>query len=135
MSNDVIRWVIGLAVLAHGIGHALFMPALNSLMRLDTSGRSWLLSPVVGDGATQALATVVAGAIGIAFVAAGAGILLQTGWWRQVAIIASVASIALVVLLWDGIPTSSAFFAFVFDAVVLAALIVAHWPSPETIGA
>lgn len=37
--------------------------------------------------------------------------------------------------LWDGLPVSSAFFALVFDLVVLAALVFAHGPSEEMIGA
>lgn len=135
MSGDVLRSVIGLAVLAHGIGHVLFMPFLNGTLRLQADGHSWILSGVLGDGATKGLATLVAAVAGALFIAAGVGVLGQTAWWRQLAVIAAAASLAVIVVMWDGVPTSSAFFALVFDVVVLAALLFAHWPSTETIGA
>jgi hypothetical protein len=46
-----------------------------------------------------------------------------------------VVSIALIAMYWDGLPVSSAFFAVAFDAVVLVALLVLHWPSEATVGA
>ena len=41
----------------------------------------------------------------------------------------------LIVVFWDGLPTSSAFFAVAFDTAVLVALLVLHWPSEATVGA
>ena len=134
MSADVLRWVIGIAVVAHGVGHVLFMPLLNGMLRLDTNGRSWLAGGVLGDGGTALVASVLAGFAGVAFVAAGVGVIVQAGWWRQLAIVASVVSIVLVAAMWNGIPTTSAAFALAFDVVVLLALLVARWPAPESIG-
>ena len=135
MSGDWLRWVLGIVVLAHGIGHVLFMPLLSGALRLETDGRSWLVGPVLGDGATSVLASVLAGVAGVAFVAAGVGIVVQAPWWRTLAISASILSIVVIVALWNGVPTSSAAFALAFDVVVLVALVVVHWPSAETIGA
>ena len=42
---------------------------------------------------------------------------------------------ALVVVMWDGLPTGPASAAFVFDAAVLVALLVMHWPAQDLIGA
>jgi hypothetical protein len=134
MSADVLRIVIGIAVVAHGVGHVLFMPPLNGVLRLDSNGHSWLLGGILSDGGTAILASVLASLAGVAFVATGVGIVLQTGWWRQLAILASVVSIVLVAAMWNGVPTSSAAFALAFDVVVLLALLVAHWPAPESIG-
>jgi hypothetical protein len=135
MSADVLRWVIGLAVIAHGIGHVLFMPALAPVMRLEASGRSWLVTGLLGDPATQAIATVVAAAAGLAFIVAGAGILAQASWWRPLAIGAAVVSLVLVALMWGGIPHGSAAWAVAFDVAVLVGLAVLHWPSREALGA
>jgi hypothetical protein len=134
MSADVLRWVVGIAVVAHGVGHVLFMPLLNGVLRLDTTGQSWLTGGVLGDAGTAVLASVLAGLAGVAFVAAGVGVIVQATWWRQLAIVASVVSIVLVAAMWNGIPTSSGAFALAFDVVVLLALLVAHWPAPESIG-
>jgi len=135
MSNDLWRWIIGLALLAHGLGHVLFLPAMSGLMKLEATGHSWLLTGWAGDGPTKLLASFVAGVVLAAFVGAAAGIVIQGTWWRPVAIAASVASLVLIVAMWDGLPTSPAVSALVFDAVVLAALLVAHWPTEEMIGA
>lgn len=135
MSPEVIRWIVALAVLAHGIGHVLFMPLLAGTMKLDASWHSWLLTGLVGDGFTRVLATVAGGALVVAFVAAAGGIFAQTGWWRGAAIAASVASMVLVVVLWDGLPTGPAAAAFIFDAAILVALLVVRWPATDLIGA
>ena len=135
MSGDVLRWVLGILLIAHGIGHVLFMPLLNGVMRLGTDGRSWVMSPVLGDGVTGVLASVMAGIAAVAFVAAGVGIVVQAPWWRTLAIGASLLSILVVVAMWNGVPMGSSAFALAFDVVVLAALLVVHWPSVETLGA
>jgi len=134
MSGDVLRWVLGIVVIAHGVGHTLFMPLLRDALRLQTDGRSWLVTPIVGDGGTSMLASLVAGIAAVAFVAAGIGIIVQAPWWRMLAVGASIVSIGVVAAMWNGVPMSSAVFAVAFDAVVLVALVVMHWPSPETLG-
>jgi len=135
MSPDVARWVLAVVVFAHGVGHVLFAPMLAGTMKLDATGHSWLLTGLVGDGPTRALATLVAAVVTAAFVVAAGGIVLQTSWWRGIAVGGALGSIVLVGVMWDGIPTSPAAAALAFDVVVLAALLVVHWPSTELIGA
>lgn len=135
MSPDLIRWILAVVVFAHGVGHVLFAPMLSGAMKLDASGHSWLLTGMFGDAATRALATALAAAVTASFVLVAGGIVLQTTWWRGLAIAAAVGSVALVVLLWDGLPTSPAASALAFDVVVLAALMLFHWPSTDLIGA
>jgi hypothetical protein len=134
MSPEVIRWIIALAILGHGIGHVLFMPVLAASMKLDASGHSWLLTGVVGQGATQAVASVVAGALMLAFAAAAGGVALQASWWRGLVLAAAAVSIVLVVTMWDGLPTGPASAALAFDAVMLVALLVVHWPAGDIVG-
>lgn len=135
MSDDVWRWVITLALFAHGIGHTLFIPLLAPMLGLQTSGHSWLLTGPLGDGFTKGLASVIAFVALAGFVAAAAGVLAQAAWWRPLAIVAAAVSLVLVLAMWDGLPTSSAFAAVAFDVVVLIALLVAHWPSERVVGA
>ena len=134
MSPEVIRWIIALAVLGHGIGHVLFMPVLAASMKLDATGHSWLLTGVLGDGPTRLLASLVGGVLVAAFVVVAAGVFMQTTWWRPLALAATVASIALVVLLWDGLPTGPAAAALVFDAAIVVALLVLRWPATDLVG-
>jgi hypothetical protein len=135
MSGDWLRWVLGIVVIAHGVGHVLFMPLLRGALRLETDGRSWLVGPVLGDGPTTVLASMLAGLAAAAFVAAGVGLIGLAAWWRVLAVGAAVLSMVVIVALWNGVPTSSAAFALAFDVVILVALVVVHWPSAETIGA
>ncbi len=123
MPGDMWRWIIGLAVLAHGIGHILFMPALAGAMKLEADGHSWLLTGLLGDGVTNGLATIAATVALAAFAAAAAGLVGQIGWWRPVALVGAIVSLALVVVMWDGLPTSSAAFAVAFDLVVVGAIV------------
>jgi len=135
MSNDVLRWIIGLAVLGHGLGHVLFMPLFAGTLKVEANGHSWLLTDMLGKGVTQALATIIAAvALGI-FVVAGIGLLGETAWWRPLSIVGAVVSLALVAVMWDGLPVSSAYFAVTFDVAVLVGIVWIHWPAPDVIGA
>jgi len=134
MTNDLVRWAIVIALFAHGIGHILFMPPLADAMRVQVTGHSWLLAPTIGDGATRLLATVAAAAAMALFVAAAGGIILSATWWRPLALAGAVVSAALIAVLWDGLPTSSALWAAAFDAAVLVALLVVSWPPRELVG-
>jgi hypothetical protein len=134
MSNDLIRWLIAVAVFAHGAGHVLFMPVLAPVLRIDASGHSWLLTAPLGDGPTRALASLAGAAALALFVGAGAALVLQTGWWRPLALAGAVVSVILVATMWDGLPSSSALLALVFDVFVLGAVVVARWPTSEIVG-
>lgn len=133
MPADTVRLILAVVVGAHGIGHVLFMPLLFDAMRLDASGRSWLLTPVLGETPVRLLASVVAGLLVLGFVAAAAAFALRLPWWRIVVLVSSVASVVLVVVLWGGLPSSPAFFGLAFDVVILAALLLAHWPPEDAI--
>ena len=135
MSNDLLRAVLAIVVLAHGIGHVLFAPMAYSAMRIPTSGQSWLLTGFLGKGLTDVLATGVALGLVVAFSVAAYGLFTQATWWRGLLVVASILSIGLIALFWDGLPTSSAFFAIAFDVLVLVALLVLRWPSEAAVGA
>jgi len=135
MSNELWRVILGLAILGHGLGHVLFMPAMAGVMKLQASGHSWLLTGVAGDALTKGLASLVAGVVLVAFVVASGGLFLQASWWRPVAVIGAVASIVLIAAMWDGLLASPAIAALVFDAAILVALLIVKWPTEDMIGA
>lgn len=135
MPADGIRWLVALAVVAHGIGHVLFMPVLSESFRLDASGRSWLLTPILGDGLVRFVASTVASVVLVGFIVATGGFLVRTSWWRALALGCAVASAVLVASMWDGLPRSSAFFALAFDLAIVAALTVWHWPPEQVLEA
>jgi hypothetical protein len=55
----------------------------------------------------------------VGFVVVTWGYFTHQGWWPQLALVSAAISLAMIVLSWGGINTSSAFFALVFDIVVI----------------
>jgi hypothetical protein len=132
----MLKLVLAVVVLAHGVGHVLFLgPTLRVGEWAGQTAHSWLLTGTLGDSAARAIAAVIWTATIALFVAGVAGYLTDAAWWRGVTVAGSVVSIVGLVLFWDGIATSSAVFALAFDAVLLLALLVAHWPAAEPVGA
>jgi hypothetical protein len=70
----------------------------------------------------------------VLFVAGVAGFLGGAEWWRATTLAGAVASAVGIAAMWGGIATSSAVFALGFDAAVVVALVVAHWPAADLVG-
>lgn len=69
----------------------------------------------------------------IAFVAAGAGILVRQAWWRPLVLIAAAFS-SVIYLFWDGILRhldDKGATGILINLAILAALIIFHWPNLE----
>jgi hypothetical protein len=109
----------------------LFLVSLLGIADWGQSTRSWLLNNDLGRLVGSALWMVAL----IGFCAAAYGLGSQQAWWRNVAIIASVISIAGVILFWAAPASSPAVAALIFNVMVLAALLIVHWPSIEAVGA
>lgn len=125
MSN----WLrIGLAVVvaAHGIGHILFLMPLISSTNWGQVSQSWLL----GDGGlARGVGTVIWLVSLVGFLAAAFGIFRETDWWQTAAIVSAAVSTVGLVLFWSSPPTSPAISALIFNLLVLAALLIFHWPT------
>lgn len=116
----MVRTLFIIALMGHGIGHVLFMGNAWGYWKASNS-RAALFA-----GAAQS----VEGTVGLlmilplaGFLIAGWGLIGGAEWWRTAGLISAILSTVLMVLLWNGINTSSAFFAIVFNLVVIAAAI------------
>ena len=116
----MLKLALALLVLAHGVGHVLFLaPTMRLAEWADQSGHSWLLTPSLGDSVARVLgASAWVTVIGL-FTAAVIGFFVGSDWWRSAAIVGAVLSIVAILVFWDGIATSSALFALAFDVIVL----------------
>ena len=133
--SDALRIVLAVVVVAHGVGHILFLgPVVGLGAWANQTGHSWLLTSAIGEAATRAIATLVWTTVIVLFIAGVGGFLAGAAWCPGVTVTAAALSIAGIVVFWDGIATSSAIFALVTDAVILGSLLVAHWPSAELAG-
>jgi hypothetical protein len=130
-----LKLALAVVVLFHGIGHLLFLgPTLGVVDWAGQTGHSWALTGVAGDGPTRALGAILWVATMVLFVVGVAGFLSAQPWWVGVTVVASVLSIAGIVLMWDGISTPSAAMALAVDIAILVSLLWAHWPGSEIVG-
>jgi hypothetical protein len=110
------RWTLGIFLILHGVTHA-FWPSYGST-------DSWL----VGEASGLAVALWVA-ATGL-FAVTGLALILRQPWWRPLAVVSAAVSLMLLGLF--GQPAQ--WIGFTIDGAILAAVLWAHWPSPQTVG-
>ena len=107
----MLRYLITIALFAHGIGHLLFLTNSWGIWKGGDEVRSWLFSGMLGAGQT------VEGIFGllwliplIGFVAVSWGYLTHQDWWPQLALVSAAISLAMIVLWWGvslwGAPSS-----------------------------
>jgi hypothetical protein len=120
----VARYLLAAALFAHGVGHLLFLANSWGYWRGGEEGRSWLFSGVLSAGQAVEGSFSLLWLIPLAgFVSVAWGYLFYQGWWPQLALVSAVVSLAMIVLLWGGLVTGSAFFAVVFDIVVIVVVL------------
>ena len=130
------RVLFGVFVILHGLVHLWYVTLSQRWVELRPdmgwTGESWLSSPLIGDGATRWLATVLYGLAALGFVIGGIGIFAQQAWWRLVVTGSAVFSAAIIVLFWDGglqRIVEKGLLGCLINAALLIALLVFNWPS------
>jgi hypothetical protein len=121
----LLRYLLTIALFAHGVGHLLFLANSWGYWNRDEEGRSsWLFSGVLGAGQT------LEGILGlvwliplVGFVAVSWGYLTHQGWWLELALGSAAISPIMIVLWWGSPLVESAFFALVFDLAVIAVVL------------
>jgi hypothetical protein len=117
------RLLFMIAMLLHGIGHVLFLMNTWGYWK-DANGRAGLFSDVL------ALSQAGEGIIGLLWLVPLAGFVIgtwglfnQDAWWAPLALATAILSSVMLLLWWGSLNISSAFFALVFNLVVLAAAV------------
>jgi hypothetical protein len=131
----MVRIVIAVALLAHGIGHSMGLLGVFKVATINPAwnGDSWLLSGVVGTSASQALGVVLWGVamIGFALLAAVTLGWLPAAWWPPIAVVSALASLLGVLVFPVAFPAFSVVGAVAVDLAVLAAALYLHWLPTE----
>jgi hypothetical protein len=135
MSGSFWRSVIALVILAHGIGHVLFLAPCLGITQWGQSAHSWLLTNTLGDIATRVIGSLLWPVVIAGFVAAGIGLLGQHAWWRTLAVASAGVSLLALLLFVSGSRTQPLLSAAVMDIAILVALVWIHWPSVDLVGA
>jgi len=127
----MLRYVIALVLVAHGIGHSIgIMQSLQiATINPEWNGDSWLITGFAGTSVTQAVGVLVWTAALIGFVLAAAVVVgwLPETWWAPLAVASSLLSLAGLLLFPAAFPMTSTLGALVVDMVVLAAVLWADW--------
>ena len=133
-----LKLIIGVVLIAHGIGHVLgYFPIFGWARTDGWSADSWALTGLTGSTVTNVLGLALWTVAMVTFVVAGLGVLgiwVPVTWIRPLAVIGAVASIAGIVLFWEAFPAmTSRIGALVIDIIVLWAVIVGHWPADDVV--
>lgn len=124
----MLRLIFALALGMHGVGHVLFLANAWGYWK-TTAERASLFADVLHAGqpleGTLGLLWLVPLA---GFVAATWGFIANDGRWDVLAFSSAIVSSVLLLMWWSGLNASSAFFAILFNMVVMVGLILLRQP-------
>ena len=143
MSDQMLNWVVGGALLLHGLGHGGALIALawvHFRPGADTGAwsgaRAWAVPTWTADTATVIASGFWVVAM-VGFVVAALsfwGVFVPVDWWRPVGVAAALVSIAGIVLFFGTWPMFNTLAALGVDVAVLVAVLWLHWPPQSTFG-
>ena len=135
MSGGTWRIILTLVIVAHGIGHVLFLAPCLGIAQWGQSAHSWLLTRTLGDGATRVIGSLLWLVVIAGFVTASVGLLGQHTWWRTLASASAGASLLAMLLFASRGSMQPVLSAALVDIAILVALLWVHWPSVDLVGA
>jgi hypothetical protein len=131
--------IFGVFCVLHGVVHLLYFGQSARYFELQPGmvwpDGAWAFSRLLGDESTRMLANIALILAALGFAAAGVSILLQQSWWRPVIIAASVFSIVIYALLWNGKMQrldNQGWVGILINVALLVLVLVAKWPSLTT---
>lgn len=138
MPDGVVRLIIGVVLLLHGIAHGGAMGALwwvSARPGTDTGGwtaaRLWA-APALGTTATTAVAVGFWTVSMLAFVIAGLGfigVVVPPEWWRPAAVLGAAVSLVGIALFAGTWPPFNTLAAVAVNIGVLVAVFLLRWGS------
>jgi hypothetical membrane protein len=94
------------------------------------TGKSWLLSNLLGNDLSHMVATIFYSLSTISFLVAGIGLLAKQDWSRTWMIVASVISTITILVFWDGnlsMPVEKGALALLINIGILVAIFFFGW--------
>jgi hypothetical protein len=127
----MLRIVIALVLLGHGIGHILGPLQVFRVAAVSPgwNGESWLLTGATGTSVSNVVGVALWLAAMIGFVVLAGVVMgwLPATWWAPLAVASSVVSLVGIVLFPAAFPLTSTIGAVAVDAAVLVATLWLHW--------
>jgi hypothetical protein len=139
MSASTLRTVIAVFLFVHAIGHAQGVIAAAGLLNSKRwNAHSWLFDNLLGQRASRKLAMVlftvcILGFLATAFSFVGVG--LPHEWWRSLAVIFAMPSLAGLVFYWTAFAQLfNKAGALLVNGWILVGMLALGWPSEAEIG-
>ena len=127
----MVQTVVSLALLAHGLGHALFAGNVLGHWQAGPARSSMLGDAIAASSPLAAVAAALFVVLTAGFAAVAWGYVTGAVWWPTTLLVVAAGSVLLVLGTWGALNASSALFALMFDGVALATLL---WRSGATVG-
>ncbi len=101
-----MRYLFSVFVVLHGLVHLWYVTLSRGWVPFEPAmgwtGRSWLLTPLIGSSAARTLAGGLFALAALLLLACGVGIALRADWWRPLLLTAAAFSMVVTLLFWDG---------------------------------
>ena len=118
----MIRWLIVIAMLMHGVGHMVFFLEAFIGSPMGFADAPWLLPGAftVTSAVGKAFALLWLLAM-LGFLIAAIGLLTRRSWWPALAVASAVISLVVLLPWWNTITPSSRVWVLLADLVIIAA--------------
>jgi hypothetical protein len=133
--DSMLAIVFGIFLILHGIVHLLYAGQSWGLFELRPEmawpAGSWLISKLLGNQASQVLATFSLVLAAIGFVSGSLGLFLQADWWRSVIAISAVFSSLIYIIFWNGrfqALDDQGGIGILINFAILILILVFNWP-------
>ncbi len=134
----MLRFIIGVFIVLHGLVHLLYFGQSRRLFELRPGmvwpEDSWAFSTLLGNDATRRLASISCVLAAMGFAAGGTGILVSQTWWPPVVVVSAAFSAVIFILFWDGKMQKlddKGGIALIINTAILAAVLILKWPGLE----
>jgi hypothetical protein len=131
------RFLTGLFIILHGLVHLWYFTLSRGLVEfkpdMGWTGKSWLLTGVLGDSTTRTLAAALYLVATIALVVSGLAIFLRAAWWQPLLMGSAAISVATILLFWDGemqFMVQKGLLGLLIGAAILVVLLTNEWSFP-----
>ena len=102
----MLRFLISLFIILHGLVHLWYFTLSQGLVEfkpeMGWTGRSWILSGLLGDTIVRSVASTLFVVAAIALMTSGVGTLLRAEWWQTILLGSAILSFVILFLFWDG---------------------------------
>lgn len=134
----MLRFIIGVFIVLHGLVHLLYFGQSRRFFELQPGmiwpDGSWAFSKLLGDKGTRLLASLSCVLAAIGFAAGGVGILVRQAWWRPLVLVVAAFSGVIFILFWDGKPQkldAKGGIALLINTAILLSVLLLQWLNLE----